>query len=161
MNRAKELLNDKESVLAFDIDGVLALMEWGEHTHFGETDEEWAASYEKANTLYTEDCVIKKMQEFLKDKDKSHIYCVTKVWNEAELEDKKNFAFNNYGIPKDHVYGVYKNSEKIEVLREIKKKYPDLEDEKLVMIDDTSDILTSVMENSNFSTVHVSTLFDI
>jgi hypothetical protein len=161
MNKAKELLNDKNSVLVFDIDGVLALMEWGDHTHFGETDEEWAASYDNADTLYTEECVIKKMQNYLKDKDMSRIYSITRVWNEKELEDKKNYAFNNYGIPKDHVFGVYSNKEKLDVLHQIKSEYPELKDEQLVMIDDTADVLTIIMENSDFSTVHVSTLMDL
>ena len=38
MSHIKELLNDKESVLVFDVDGVLALLEWGKYNHYNEND---------------------------------------------------------------------------------------------------------------------------
>ena len=41
MNRIKELLNDEESVLVFDVDGVLAVLEFGERNHYYFSDEEW------------------------------------------------------------------------------------------------------------------------
>ena len=51
---------------------------------------------------------------------------------------------------------MYKNEDKVEVLKKIKEKYSELDDKYFVMIDDTIEVLNYIMENSNFSTVHVS-----
>ena len=160
MSKIREILNDKESVLVFDIDGVLALFEWGEHNHYGDDDETWSKMYEKGGNYYTEKFVIKKMQNFLKDRDKSRIYVITKAFNDNEAEDKKYFANNFYGIPKEHVFYVKNNIDKTKVLCDIKNEYKEIPDYKLVMIDDTVEVLTHVMENTGFSTVHISSFLD-
>lgn len=160
MSKIKEVLNDDESVLVFDIDGVLAVMEWGEYTHYGEDDETWTKMYENNTNFYTEDFVCKRMQEFLKDKDKSKIYVITKAFCKNEEEDKKNFVNTFYGIPKEHVYAVKNNLDKTGVLINIKKEYPGLSEHKLVMIDDTVEVLTDIMEKTGFSTAHISSFLD-
>ena len=65
MSKIKTLLNDNETILVFDIDGVLALLEFGEHNHFDDNEEEWFNECAKGINHYTEDKVIKKMQKFL------------------------------------------------------------------------------------------------
>ena len=42
------------------------------------------------------------------------------------------------------------------VVERIKKLNPNLEDKYFVMIDDTVEVLNHIMDNSNFSTVHIS-----
>ena len=79
MSKIKELLKDKESVLVFDIDGVLALMEWGEYNHYNDNDEEWNKMCAEGINTYTENKVSKKMQDFLKNKDMNRIYVITTV----------------------------------------------------------------------------------
>ena len=160
MSKIREILNDNESVLVFDIDGVLAVMEWGEYNHYGEDDETWTKMYETRANYYTEDFVCKRMQEFLKKKDTNRIYVITKAFSENEAEDKKDFVYNFYGIPRDHVYYVRNNFDKSNVLVQIKKNYPDLSDHKLVMVDDTVEVLTNVMDNTPFSTAHISSFLD-
>ena len=160
MSKIKEILNDKDSVLVFDIDGVLAVMEWGEYNHYGEDDETWTKMYETSANYYTEGCVCKRMQEFLEDKDKNRVYVITKAFTENEAEDKKNFVNQFYGILKEHVYYVKNNFDKANVLVKIKKDYPDLSDHNIVMIDDTVEVLTNVMENTAFSTAHISSFLD-
>lgn len=160
MSKIREILNDKESVLVFDIDGVLAVMEWGEYNHYGEDDETWSKMYEKKANFYTKEFVCKRMQNFLKDKDTSRIYVITKAFNENEAEDKKNFAYEFYGIPKDHVAYVEHNLDKTKVLIQIKEKYPEISNHQIVMVDDTVEILTDVMEKTGFSTAHVSSFLD-
>ena len=39
MSKIREIINDENSILVFDIDGVLATMEWGEYNHFAHTEE--------------------------------------------------------------------------------------------------------------------------
>ena len=73
MSRIKELLNDKNSILVFDVDGVLAVMEFGDRNHYYACDDEWDKQVDNGLNLYTEDKVSKKMQQFLKDKDMNKV----------------------------------------------------------------------------------------
>ena len=41
LSKVRELLNDPESVIVWDVDGVLALLEWGEYNHYDDDDETW------------------------------------------------------------------------------------------------------------------------
>lgn len=159
-SKVKELLQDDEAVLVFDVDGVLAPIEWGEYNHFGEDNETWSKMYQEKANYYTEQYVSKRMQEFLKSKDKNRIFVITKAFNENEVEDKRNFVNAFYNIPKAHVYSVKQNSEKTERLKEIKSLFPKLQNYKLAMIDDTVEILTHIKENTNFSTIHISSFLD-
>ena len=145
MSKIREILNDKNSVLVFDVDGVLAIMEWGEYNHYEQIDEAWSNMYSEGTFFYTERYVSKRMQNFLKDKDMSRIYVISKVYNEHELEDKKVFLEKYYNIDRNHVYAVKDNKEKVELLNGIKNSHPDVDDHHLVMIDDTVEVLTSVM----------------
>lgn len=161
MNKIKRLIKDNNNVLVFDVDGVLALLEWGEHNHFGLLDDEWVKACEEGLNAYTEEVVSHKMQEFLKSKDMSKVYVITTVGNNNEGEFKREFVNKYYNIPKDNVYYVKDNSEKTRRLFDIKEKYPQLEDKQIVMIEDTVGILNDIMEKTNFSTVHISSFLDI
>ena len=39
-------------------------------------------------------------------------------------------------------------------------QYPDLEDKKLVMVDDTIEVLSNIQDNSGYSTAHISTFMN-
>ena len=161
MSKIKKLLNDNSCIIVFDIDGVLAVAEWGEHTHFALNDEDWTKACEKGINYYTEDKVSPKMQEFIKQKDNNKIFVITTAGciNEGEL--KKEFANKYYGILKENVYYVKNDKDKTEKLLDIKRKFPKLKDEKIIMVDDTMSILNDVMEKTNFSTAHISSFLDI
>ena len=161
VSKVKELLNEKDSVLVFDVDGVLALLEWGTYNHYALNDDEWTKACEKGVNGYTQDKVCNKIKDFLANKDMSRIYVITTVGNNNEGTFKKEFANKYYNIPKENVYYVENNSQKTETLIKIKQKYPELEDYKIVMIDDTVSILNDIMEKTNFSTVHNSSFLDI
>ena len=92
MSEIKNILKNNNSVLVFDIDGVLAVMEFGNRTHFTMNDDEWMKECEKGINFYTEELVSKKMQNFMSDKDKSKIYVITKAYNEKEYEMKREFS---------------------------------------------------------------------
>ena len=160
MNKIKELLNNDESILVFDIDGVLAIMEFGMHNHFM-TDNEWDEMITNNINTYTEDKVSKKMQLFLEKKDKNRIYVITKVNGENEIDQKKIYVNKYYGIFKENVIGVKNDSDKVNELITIKNKFKELNDEKIIMIDDTVEILNDVMEKTSFSTAHISSFLDI
>ena len=101
------------------------------------------------------------MQNYLANKDMKRIYVITTVGSNNEGEFKKDFVSRYYNILKENVYFVDKNRDKTKILFKIKEKYPNIEDRKLVMIDDTVDILNDIMEKTNFSTAHISSFLDI
>ncbi len=161
MSKIREILNDNNSVLVFDIDGVLATMEWGEYNHFAHTEEEWANMYKTEGTYYyTKEFACKRMQEFLKDKDKSRVYVITKAYSDNEWKDKINFSYECYNIPKDHVFYVDDNAKKVDVLNEIRKKHPEVDEHHIVMIDDTTEVLNSVRDNTDYTTAHISSFLN-
>lgn len=160
MSRIKELINSNESVLVFDIDGVLAIMEFGIHNHFMD-DDEWNDMVSKNINFYTEDKVSKTMKNFLSTKDMSKVYVVTKINEDNEIIQKQEYANKYYKILKENVYCVKNDSDKVNELLRIKDKYKELPDENLIMIDDTVEILNDIMENTNFSTAHISSFLDM
>lgn len=161
MNKVKKILKDNSNVLVFDVDGVLALLEWGEHNHYRYFDDEWVKACEEGVNTYTEEVVSRKMQDFLKNKNMSKIYVITTVGNNNEGEFKREFVNKYYNIPKDNVYYVKKDSEKTKRLYDIKEKYPELKDHQIVMVEDTVSILNDIMEKTDFSTAHISSFLDI
>ena len=161
MSRIKELLKDDNSILVFDVDGVLALLEFGERTHYEMNDELWKKANEKGINYYTEEKVSKKMQHFLKDKNMNNIYVITTTFGNNEGEFKREYVNKYYNIKKENVIYVNDNSEKTKEIIKIKEKYPGLLDEQIIMIDDTTDILSDIMEHTNFSTAHISSFLDI
>ena len=48
ISQIKRLLQESDIVRVFDVDGVLALQEWGEYNHFDLSDEEWAIKTKSA-----------------------------------------------------------------------------------------------------------------
>ena len=161
MSEIKKLLQDKDSVLVFDVDGVLAVMEFGEHNHYTLDDEEWYKANISWKNFYTEEKVSKKMQDFLSKRDMKRVYVITKAASVEEFNHKKRFVNENYGINMENVYLVEKETEKKEKLREIKWIYEGLPDYKLIMVDDSVSILNDVMDNTKFSTVHISSFLDM
>ena len=160
MSKIKDLLLSDDTVLVFDVDGVLAKLEFGKYNHF-ETDDVWYTGIDNDINFYTEDKVIKKMQDFIKTKNINNIYVITVSKNEKEANIKREYLIKNYNILKENIYFCLKNINKKDKLKLIKDKYKNLEDYKIVMIDDTVEILNDIMDNTNFSTVHISSFLDI
>ena len=161
MSKIKELLKDKNSVLVFDIDGVLAILEFGEYNHYYASDEDWDNFVNGDNNLYTEDKVSKKMQSFINTLNKKRVYVITQIGVEKEGQYKKEYAEKYYGILPENVFFVYRNNDKISRLDEIRSKHPEIEDYQLIMIDDTPDVLTDVQLKTKYSTAHISSFLDI
>ena len=161
MSKIKELLRSNDSILVFDVDGVLALLEFGERTHYEMNDELWKEANAKGINYYTEDKVSKKMQDFLKTKNMDNIYVITTVGNNNEGEFKVEYVNKYYNIKKENVIYVKDNSEKTTEIINIKEKHPNVLDKHIIMIDDTTDILSDIMEHTNFSTAHISSFLDI
>lgn len=154
-SKIKDLLENPQSVFVFDVDGVLAPIEYGEYNHYFYDDEKWA-TYLKTENPYQKVRPFKTMQEFIKKLNKENVYVITKVMNDLETEYKKDFVLKNYQIDQTHLFAVSNENDKVIILTEIKKRYPHLKDKYLIMIDDTVNVLNNVMEKSAFSTIHIS-----
>ena len=161
MSRIQEILKDKDSVIAFDVDGCLAKLEFGEYNHYTYSDQEWIDALRNGGDFYDKDKVSPKLKAFIESKDINNIYVITKSYTEYEDEAKYKYLTTYYNILKDHIYCVREDILKKERLKEIKDKYPNLEDNKIIMVDDSVDVLTDIMDNTSFSTVHVSTFIDL
>lgn len=160
MSKIKKLIKDHDAILVFDMDGVLSKLEFGDFNHYALNDQEWSEACLKGENFYTEEKVIKRMQKYLSKKNMDNIYVITKVYNEKESEYKELFLTKYYNIKKDHIYYVDSNNAKVGVLLKIKEKYPDIEDYKIAMIEDSVDVLNDVMDKTNFSTIHISSFID-
>lgn len=160
VSKIKDLLNDKDSVIAFDVDGVLALMEFGEKNHFLD-DDHWDYTLKNDINTYTEDKVSKKVKDFIDKRNIDNIYVITKINHQNEYAQKVDYCNKYYNIKKENVFFVKSDDEKATVLSKIKEKYPDLEDEKIIMVDDTANVLTDIMSKTKFSTAHISSFLDI
>ena len=161
MNNIKELLNDEKSILVFDVDGVLAVLEFGEHNHYSFSDEDWDNYVDSGNNPYIEDKVSKKMQKFINKKNKNKIYVITAIGVNKEGEYKKEYVEKYYSILPENVYFVDRNNDKTSKLVEIRKNHPEVDDRHIIMIDDTPDILTDIQLKTDFSTAHISSFLDI
>ena len=161
MSKIKELLNDKDTVIAFDVDRVLAVLEFGEYSHFTLHDDEWVDAVNNGTGLYDDDKVSLKMQNYLKTRDMNNIYVITRSSGSKEDNVKRDYLMRNYNILSNNIYYVRGELEKKDKLNEIKNKYPDLEDYKLLMVDDTINVLNDIKDNTNYSTVHISSFLDL
>lgn len=155
MSKINELFARSDTVYIFDVDGVLVRMEFGEYNHYTLNDEDWAEAL-KEHDFYEGLKPVLTIQQFLRNKDMSRVYVATKVMNEIEKEQKIRFLNKEYHILPDHVFEVYRNEDKLNVIRKVQNFYPELDERSFVFIDDTVDILTYVMNNSSYCTVHVS-----
>ena len=161
MTKIKELLKDQNTVLVFDMDGVLSTLEFGLYNHYEMTDEEWTEANKEEVNYYTDDKVIKKIQDYLKNRDMHNVYVISKSYTPNESKCKVDFLTKNYNILKDNIYFVNENDEKVDILKSIKEKYPEKEDYQIAMVEDTVDILNDIMAKTNFATIHISSFIDL
>ncbi len=159
-SKIQNLLKDKKSVIIFGVDGVLARMEFGEHTHSINDEETWDKLIESGIELYQDVRPFKTMQNFLKGKNMDNIYVITKVTNNKEFLQKLSFLKSNYNIKEDNCYMVFKDKDKLLLIDEIKEKYPDLDDKYIIFVEDSIDTLNYVMLNSEYSTMHISSFLE-
>ena len=160
MSEIRNIINAKQSVLIFDVDGVLAIMEFGLNTHFLD-DDSWKKTLLNDINLYDKDKVSKKLQLLINKKDKNRIFVITKVDDIVEINQKKEYVNKYYGIIKENVYCVNTDSEKTKELEKIKSKFKGLDSKYFVMIDDTVEVLNDAMNNNKISTAHISTFIDM
>ena len=156
MSNIKKLLEKDDEIFVFDIDGVLAYLEFGDFNHYEMDDEKWNEANLKGINFYDEKLVIKTMQEYLKNKDMSKIYACSKTYSLNEQKSKIDFLIKFYNFKKENIYFVKENNDKLNILFQIKNDLHINDEKQIAIVDDTVDILNYVMDNSNFATIHIS-----
>lgn len=155
----KNLMNyllQPDVVIFFDVDGVLAPYEFGEHRHCI-ADEEWDKMLESGGDVYSIVSPIKLFQNFIKEKGTDNVYVCSKAHPE-EYASKTKFCQEGYGIPSDHIFLVASKKEKLDILKNFSNAH-DIPEKKIAMVEDTVDTLDMIANESNCSTVHVSSFF--
>lgn len=163
MTRLNELLNDEKSIFVFDVDGVLAKMEFGDNKHYYkadpnvDSDVEFSRAIVRGHNFYTDDLLNKTLQEFLKKKNPKRVYVLSRCFTEEEQNLKDDFLLRNYNIIRENIMYVNDYKDKLEALYLVKKLNPDTDDEHIIMVDDNVDqVLNYIMDNSNFTPMHIS-----
>ena len=156
MSKIQELLNSDDTILVFDIDGVLARMEFGEYNHFYLSDDEWTKLVEEGYSFYPDTLAMPSLVKYIESKNIDNIYVCSKSYTDKEDAMKVTFVKNNYHIKDDHIFFVKSNDAKLDILNKIKENHPNTPDNHIAMVDDTVDVLNNIMENSGFATVHIS-----
>ena len=163
MTRLNELLHDEKSIFVFDVDGVLAKMEFGDNNHYYnedpsiDSDEQFRDAVVGGQNFYTDDLVNNTMKKFLDKLDPNKVYVLSRVLSTEEQDIKDDFLLRNYNVKKENIMYVRDFKDKLEALNLVKKLNPDTDDEHIIMVDDNvEEVLNYVMNNSKYTTMHIS-----
>lgn len=163
------LLEDKESIRFYDIDGTLAFYEYGPRNHNACREDYWF-HFIKEKPYFYKDCVqpIPVMQSFLElYGDPQRDFVVSCTCDEFEQDVKAKFVHAHYPeIPHENVYRADSREDKLGIIKDIlrllgKEEFAEKHPEKIIMMDDSTDVLTHIQEHSDFTTIHVSSFIDI
>ena len=98
---------------------------------------------------------LKTMQKLISSLDKNKVFICSRATLKGEPEAKAKFLLENFDLRLDHIYFVRENIEKIDVLKNI-QDITQVEDELILLIEDSTDVLYNVLVNTNYSNMHVS-----
>lgn len=142
----KEILNNKDTVYVFDVDGTLTDFNYSIRSFWNPITDK--VSYDGVRPLKT-------MQKLISSLDKDKVFICSRAELKGEPEAKKKFILENFDLRPDHIYFVKENIEKLDVLKKI-QKLTKVEDELILLIEDSTDVLYNVLINTNYSNMHVS-----
>lgn len=156
MSRILEYLREPETVTVFDIDGVLAPYEFGDLCHSACPDEDWK-SYVLTKHPYAHIRPVPQLQRFIEEKGADKVFACS-VAEDYEEEGKRDFVVRSYGLAPEHVLFVRSKKEKVPALKELASSLG-LPEKRVALVDDAVKTLDAVMEETDCTTVHVSSFF--
>lgn len=142
----EQVLKNRETVYVFDVDGTLTDFNYSIRAFWNPTEN--PVSYDNVRPLKT-------MQKLISKLDRGKVFICSRVTLEGEPETKKKFLIKNFNIRPDNIYFVKENEEKTQVLKKIQERTK-VEDELLLMVEDSTEVLYDVLTNTNYSNLHVS-----
>lgn len=157
MSTLMNCLLDRNTVIFFDVDGVLAPYEFGVNKHCID-DDEWDRKMAAGEDMYSTVSPIKLLQKFIERKGVDNVFVCSKASPE-EWDSKLKFCYDGYGIPEDHIFRTSSKPEKVQVLKDFAKKY-NIPENKIAIVEDTVDTLNMIYKDTDCATVHVSSFLD-
>lgn len=154
MSKRLDYLLEKETIVVFDIDGVLSAFEFGELKHNACEDEDWE-QFVVENRPYDKAKAIPQIKKFIEDKGTEKVY-VCSVAAPYEEENKRDFVMREYGIPKEQIAFVRDKKEKINFLYQLAEHTEEI---RIALVEDTTSTLNQIYSVSDFCTIHVSSFF--
>lgn len=142
----EEILKNKNTIYVFDVDGTLTDFNYAARSFWNPTMD--PVSYDNVRPLRT-------MQKLISSLDKDKVFICSRATLKGEPEAKKKFLSDNFNLRPDHIYFVKENNGKLDVLTKI-QNLTKVEDELILLIEDSTDILYNVLVNTNYSNMHVS-----
>lgn len=149
-------LAEPETIVVFDIDGVLAPYEFGELSHTACLDGDWKA-YVLEEHPYAHIRPVPQIQRFIEKKGTERVFACS-VAEDYEEEGKRSFVTTNYGLPADHVKLVRSKAGKVDELRALAKEFA-VPERRVALVEDTVKTLDEVARKTGCTTVHVSSFF--
>lgn len=145
-------LADPATAVVFDVDGVLALYEFGNLQHAAEVEGDWK-SYVIDQNPYASAPPAPVLQRFIAQKDPSKVFACS-VAADYEEPGKKDFVLRHYAIPLQNVIMVREKAQKLAVLERIAVEQ-NLDRMQVALVEDTVKTLDAVAA-AGFATCHVS-----
>lgn len=158
-----KLLLSEKSVRFFDIDGTLCMYEYGSRNHNACREDYWFHFVKDNPNFYREQKPIRVMQDFLRVAgDPKRDFVISCTCDDFELKVKSQFVTDNYPIPAENIFRSERRVDKLDVIHHIleERKLTPIPPENVIIIDDTTDVLSHVQENSDFTTIHISSFLD-
>ena len=156
-----QLMMEPETTVVFDVDGVLAVYEFGPAERPGHSaccDEDWE-TYVRENDPYENARPVAAIQRFVAAKaeiDPSSVFACS-VADDYEEPGKRAFVERHYAIPGDNIQMVRKKDDKIAFLEHLAAcRHANRRD--IVLVEDTTKTLDAA-DAAGFSTCHVTSFF--
>ena len=156
MTRAIDFLMEPETIVVFDIDGVLAPYEFTPRCHSVIDDDEWFELVRNGDP-YGKLPPVQLIQRMVEEKGSANVY-VCSVSSPDEYGGKQRFVEKNYAIDPTHIRFVDSKAEKLTALRKIADERG-VPEQQIAMVEDTVKTLDAIARSSGFATIHVSSLF--
>lgn len=156
-----ELMSRPDTITVFDIDGVLAIYEFGSEERPGHSaccDEDWE-TFVRDNDPYRNARPIPAIQRFIDAKVAVDPDCVwaCSVAEDYEEAGKSAFVSRHYAIPEDHITMVRKKDDKIAFLEYLAIRFG-IDRRSIVLVEDTTKTLDAA-DAAGFATCHVTSFF--
>lgn len=149
-NTIEDLLQNKETVYIFDVDGTL--------TNFNYDSRTFAPQVEVPNN-YTNIRPLKTMQKFISTLNKDKVYICSRSIFLEENRSKTEFLVKHFDIKPSNIFYVKNNQEKFNIFKQIQKETK-VDDELILIVEDHPSILNQITERTNYSNLHVTYFFD-
>lgn len=155
MRELFDFLLDPQTAVVFDIDGVLAVYEFGTHCHSACPDADWE-TYVRAHNPYASTRPVPEIQHFVRAKGPTRVYACS-VAADFEAPGKRDFVLANYDISPDHICLVESKPQKMGFLQSVADDLA-LPRNRVALVEDTVKTLDAACEKG-FATVHVTSFF--